>query len=60
MPPTPTCSSPTGPDGRFIVCSVPGEMRLKVRAEVNGRWIDAFEIVVPLYLITYREVWFTR
>lgn len=50
----------TGPDGRFVVCTVPGEMRLKVRAEVNGRWIDAFEVVVPVHQITYREVWFTR
>ena len=60
--PTPakTIAVQTGSDGRFVVCSVPGEVRVKVRAEANGRWIDAFELLAPLHLITYREVWFTR
>ena len=55
-----TIRARTGSDGRFVVCKVPGEVRLTVRAEVNGRWIDVFEVVPRLHEITYRNVWVTR
>ncbi len=50
----------TGSDGRFIVCTLPGEERITVRAERDGRWVEVFEVVAPMREITYREVWFTR
>jgi hypothetical protein len=53
-------SAQTASDGYFVVCTIPGEVELTVRAEVDGRWIDAFEVVPRLHMITYREVWFTR
>lgn len=50
----------TGSDGRFVVCELPGEARVAMRADIGGRWIDAFDEVVPLNLVTYREVWIKR
>jgi len=49
----------TESDGRFVVCTIPADARVAVRAEVGGVWRDVFDVAPPAGEITYREVWFT-
>jgi hypothetical protein len=46
----------TGSDGRFVACTLPSETLLRVRARVNVRWIDGFEVTLPHHDIAYRKL----
>jgi Carboxypeptidase regulatory-like domain len=46
----------TGSDGRFVVCTIPGDVEVRVRANVEGRWVEGFEVPLPMREITYRQL----
>jgi hypothetical protein len=50
----------SGSDGRFVVCTVPGEVEVALRVRVDDEWVVAAVFTPPTGQVTYREVWFTR
>ena len=46
----------TGSDGRFVVCSIPAEASVSVRARIMNRWIDGFEVTLPTREIVFRQM----
>jgi hypothetical protein len=50
----------TGSDGRFVACTVPGEVEVTLRVRVDDEWVVSAVFTPPTGQVTYREVWFTR
>jgi hypothetical protein len=46
----------TGSDGRFVICSIPAEASVSVRARIMNRWIDGFEVTLPTREIVFRQM----
>jgi hypothetical protein len=46
----------TGSDGRFVVCTLPGQTFVSVSVRLGDRWVDAFEVLLPENQIVYRRV----
>jgi len=46
----------TGSDGRFVVCTIPAESNVVVRAYIQERWIEGFEITLSARDISFRQM----
>lgn len=46
----------TGSDGHFVVCTIPGETTVRVRANIEGTWTRGFVATLRAREITYRQL----
>lgn len=46
----------TGSDGRFVVCTIPPEVVVRVATHTGDRWLEAFEVTLPTQDIVFRRV----
>lgn len=46
----------TGSDGRFVACMLPSETPLQASAQLDGFWVDGFEVTLPHHDIVYRKM----
>ena len=46
----------TGSDGRFVNCSLPAGGVVRVKAELDGAWVDLFEEPMPPGEVVFRRV----
>ena len=49
-----TLDARTGSDGHFVVCTIPGETLVGVRANIEETWVEGFEVALTMQEITYR------
>jgi hypothetical protein len=46
----------TGSDGRFVACTLPSETPLHASAQLDGFWVEGFEITLPHHDIVHRKM----
>ncbi len=56
LPSSPRIEARTGSDGRFVLCRIPAEARVRLSAEIDGRWIEGFEATLPARDIVFRQL----
>lgn len=51
-----TTEARTSSDGRFVVCSLPGDTRVHVRARIDGRWTQDYVLELVSEHVAYAEL----
>lgn len=46
----------TGSRGDYVVCTIPAEVVVSVEVEIDGRWIDGYEVQSPARDIVFRQI----